>query len=166
MIALQPIRLFLRSLVVGLVVLLVLALQPAFSQSQGNSGSGHTLAQKLVESAHAQHPEVNELGIAVITSHGCRNIASTDKSDIGEKCETEDLKPMRTGKGVVGKEKGGFDISLPLQDSSGEIVGTVGIELKAASGQTESSAMQRAKQIAADMKEQIPSKASLLQSSK
>lgn len=161
MIAQQQSRFFVRSLVAGLVALLALTLQPAFSQT-----TGHTLAQKLVESTHARHPEVNELGIAVMTSRGCRNIASTDKSDIGEKCESEDLKPMRTGKPVVGKENGGFDISLPLQDSSGKAVGTVGIELKAASGQTESSALQQAKKIAAEMKGQIPSKASLLGGSK
>ncbi len=160
------VRLLARPLQPALFVLVLLSLLPAFSQSQRSSKTGDILAQKLVEATHAQHPEVNELGIAMVTSHGCRSIASTDKSDVGEKCEPEDLKPMHTGKAVVGKENGGYDVSLPLQDSSGNLIGTLGIEFKSAPGQTKASPMQQAEKIAADMKAQIPSKASLLDSSK
>ena len=155
-----------RPLRAALFVLVLLSFLPAFSQTQRSSNTRDILAQKLVEATHAQHPEVNELGIAMVTSQGCRSIASTDKSDVGEKCEPEDLQPMHTGKAVVGKENGGFDVSLPLQDSSGNLIGTLGIEFKSAPGQTKASAMQQAEKIAADIKAQIPSKASLLDSSK
>ena len=153
-----------RPLRAALFVLVLLSFLPAFSQTQRSSNTRDILAQKLVEATHAQHPEVNELGIAMVTSQS--SIASTDESDVGEKCEPEDLQPMHTGKAVVGKENGGFDVSLPLQDSSGNLIGTLGIEFKSAPGQTKASAMQQAEKIAADIKAQIPSKASLLDSSK
>lgn len=41
------------------------------------------LAQKIVDDAHAKHPEASEIGIAIVGAHGCSTIASTDKSDIG-----------------------------------------------------------------------------------
>lgn len=123
---------------------------------------GKTLAQKLVEATQSKHPETDEIGISAVTSRGCVGIASTDKSDIGEKCEKEDSEPMRTGKPVVEKEKDGFDVSLPLHDVSGKIVGAVGIGFKPSAGQTEGSVAQQAQQIAREMEAQIHSKASLL----
>src|SRR5882757_4833089 len=126
---------------------------------------GKTVAQKLVETTQASHPESDEIGISAITSRGCVGIASTDKTDIGGKCEKEDSEPMRTGKPVVEKEKDGFDVSLPLHDSSGKIIGAVGIGFKTARGQTEVSVTEQAKKIAAEMEAQIPSKAKLFEAS-
>lgn len=123
---------------------------------------GKTLAQKLVEATQSKHPETDEVGISAVTSHGCVGIASTDKGDIGEKCEKDDSEPMRTGKPFIEKEKDGFDVSLPLHDASGKIVGAVGIGFKPSAGQTEARVTQQAQQIAREMEAQIPSKASLL----
>lgn len=118
-------------------------------------------AQTLVESTHARHPETTEIGIAARSSRGCETIASTDRGDVGEKCEKDDVEPMQTGNPFVEKEKDGFDVSLPLHDAQGKTVGTVGIEFKSEPGQTESSVLAQAKTIAAEMETHIPSKAKL-----
>ncbi len=124
-----------------------------------------TLAQRLVEATQGKHPETDEVGISAVTSRGCVGIASTDKSDIGEKCEKDDSEPMRTGKPFVEKEKDGFDVSLPLHDASGKIVGSVGIGFKPSTGQTQATVTQRAEKIAHEMEAQISSKASLFETS-
>ncbi|HKQ87702.1 MAG TPA: hypothetical protein VJS43_13145 [Candidatus Acidoferrales bacterium] len=121
------------------------------------------LAQKLVNDAHARHPEASEIGIVTTGSKGCTTIASTDKSDIGEKCEADDSEPIRTGKPYVGKEGKNFDVTLPLHDESGKTVGSVGIELAPRSGQTQADVVKRAQDIAKEMEAAIPSKASLSQ---
>jgi hypothetical protein len=72
---------------------------------------------------------------------------------------------MRTGKPVVEKEKDGFDVSLPLHDSTGLIIGAVGVGFKSVPGQTEASVTEQAQKIAAEMEAQIPSKAKLFERS-
>jgi hypothetical protein len=119
------------------------------------------LAQALVESAHERHPEATEIAISARSSHGCETIASTDRGDIGEKCEKDEVTPMRTGNPFVEKEKDGFDVSLPLHDAQGRVVGAVGIEFKLEAGQTESGVLAQAKAIAVEMETHIQSKAKL-----
>lgn len=70
---------------------------------------------------------------------------------------------MQTGKPFVEKEKDGFDVSLPLQDMSGKVVGSVGIEIAPKAGQTQEDALQQAQAIASEIEKGIPSKASLAQ---
>ncbi len=134
----------------------------AVGSAQTTTRPGKNLAQKLVEAAQAKHPDAAEIGISATIDKGCVGIASTDKTDIGEKCEADDIVPIRTGKPSVEKEKNGFDVSVLLHDATGKVVGVLGIGFKAAAGQTESSAVAKAKQIEAEMAAQIPSKARLL----
>jgi cell division septation protein DedD len=148
-----------------LLVALLLSMLPVLTSAQTKTRTGKSFAQKLVEATQAKHPESDEIGISANTSRGCIGIASTDKSDIGGKCEKEDSEPMRTGKPVVEKEKDGFDVSLPLHDSTGKIIGAVGIGFKSAPGQTEASVTQQAQKIATEMEAQIPSKAKLFERS-
>jgi hypothetical protein len=149
----------------ALLVALPISILPVLSSAQTKTQTGKTFAQKLVEATQAKHPESDEIGISANTSRGCIGIASTDKSDIGGKCEKEDSEPMRTGKPVVEKEKDGFDVSLPLYDSTGMIIGAVGVGFKSVPGQTEASVTEQARKIAAEMESQIPSKAKLLEGS-
>ena len=144
---------------------LFVSMFPVLTLAQTKTQSEKTFAQKLVESTQAKHPESDEISISANTSRGCIGIASTDKGDIGEKCEKEDSEPMRTGKPVVEKEKDGFDVSLPLHDSTGNVVGALGVGFKPAPGQTEASVTAQAQKIAAEMEAQIPSKARLFERS-
>ena len=139
----------------------VFVLQLPLAGAQQQPHSEKLLAQKLVDTAHAKHPETDEVGISTAVSRGCVGIASTDRSDIGEKCEKADLEAMNSGTPVVEKERDGFDVTLPLHDRTGKRVGSVGIEFKLSAGQTETSVTKQAEEIASEMQAQIPSKASL-----
>jgi hypothetical protein len=108
------------------------------TSSAQHAAGAKIFGQALVESAHGRHPEATEIAISARSSHGCETIASTDRGDIGEKCEKDEVTPMRTGNPFVEKKKDGFDVSLPLHDAQGRVVGAVGIEFKLEPGQTES----------------------------
>jgi hypothetical protein len=149
----------------ALLAALLISALPIPGSAQTKAPAGKTVAQKLVETTQAKHPESDEIGISAITSRGCVGIASTDKSDIGEKCEKEDSGAMRTGKPVVAKEKDGFDVTLPLHDSTGKMIGALGIGFKPAPGQTEASVTEQARKIASEIEPQIPSKAKLFERS-
>ena len=133
---------------------------------QKAGAKGKSFAQKLVETTLAQHPEADEVGISTYTRGGCYGIASTDKSDIGEKCEKDDIAPMQTGKPYVEREKDGFDVSVPLHDSAGKIIGSLGVGFKRAAGQTEASVTEQAQKIAAELESRISLKAKLFERSK
>jgi hypothetical protein len=145
-----------------LLMITLTCILPALASAQKAAPKAKSLAQKLVEATQAKHSELDEVGISTTTASGCSGIASTDKSDIGEKCEKDDLAPMQTGKPFVEKEKDGYDVSVPLHDSTGKIIGTLGIGFKPVAGQTEASVTAQAQRIAAEMEAQIPSKAKLL----
>jgi cell division septation protein DedD len=149
----------------ALLVALLLSLLPVLASAQAKAPTERIFAQKLVEATQAKHPEADEVGISTNTRRGCIGIASTDKGDIGEKCEKDDITPMQTGKPYVEKEKDGFDVSVPLHDSTGKIIGTLGVGFKPAAGQTEASVTEHARKIAAEMEAQIPSKAKLFERS-
>jgi hypothetical protein len=161
----RRIRALLALLGSALLVPFLIGMLPVLTSAQTITHVGKLFAQKLVEATQAKHPESDEIGISANTSRGCIGIASTDKSDIGGKCEKEDSEPMRTGKPVVEKEKDGFDVSLPLHDSTGNIIGAVGVGFKSAPGQTEASVTEQAQRIASEMEAQIPSKAKLFERS-
>jgi hypothetical protein len=161
----QRVRALLALVGTALLVPFLISMLPVLTSAQTKTHAGKSFAQKLVETTRAKHPESDEIGISANTSHGCIGIASTDKSDIGGKCEKEDSEPMRTGKPVVEKEKDGFDVSLPLHDSMGNIIGALGVGFKSAPGQTEASVTEQAQKIAAEMEVQIPSKAKLFERS-
>lgn len=147
------------------LIAILLGMLPVLISAQTKTHTEKSFAQKLVEATLAKHPESDEISISANTTRGCIGIASTDKSDVGAKCEKEDSEPMRTGKPIVENEKDGFDVSLPLRDSTGTMVGAVGIGFKPAPGQSAASVTAQAQKIAAEMEAQIPSKAKLLERS-
>lgn len=152
---------FERVLRIAGIAAFAVCLASAMTMAQAARHPAKSMAQKLVEDTHAQHPEATEIGIVTVSARGCRSIVSTDKGDIGEKCEAEDSAPMKTGKPNVEKEKDGYDISLPLHDASGKAIGALGIEFKLEASQTATNMSEKAKQIAGEMKKQISSKAAL-----
>jgi hypothetical protein len=161
----QRIRSLLVLVELCLLAALLIGILPVPTSAQTKTHTEKSFAQKLVEATLAKHPESDEISISANTSRGCIGIASTDKSDIGGKCEKEDSEPMRTGKPIVENEKDGFDVSLPLHDSAGTMIGAVGIGFKSAPGQSAASVTGQAQKIAAEMEAQIPSKAKLFERS-
>lgn len=128
--------------------------------AQAPASAAHPLAQKLVASAQSSHPDVTEIGIELPGANGCTTIASTDPGDVGEKCESDDIRPLKTGRPSVAKESDGYDVSVLLHDASGRRVGVLGVEMKLA-GHTRASALSEARKIERAMAAQIPSRASL-----
>lgn len=154
-----------------LCLLAALAVFPTLALSSGHpvarpQSKSKSFAQTLVEQAKAKHAEADEVGIAVRLKSGCKTIASTDAGDVGETCEEDDIAPMQTGKPYVEKERDGYDVSVPLRDAQGRMIGSLGIGFKPATGQTESTRTAEALKISREMSAQIPSKATLFQPAK
>lgn len=120
-----------------------------------------TLAQKLVARAMSSHPQASEIGISVRTSAGCHSIASSDPGDVGERCESGDLNVMRTHRAHAVKERDGYDVSVPLHDAAGKLIGSLAVEFRLRSEQSTVGAIRQAEAISHEMAAHIPSKASL-----
>ncbi len=132
----------------------------AFAGAAGQRPTTHAFAQSLVNQLHSAHPDFSEIGIsAVIPGEGCYGLASTDKTDVGEKCESDDVVPLHTGRASIGTEGKDLDISLPLHDASGNVVGVIGIET--APGANRAAAISTVRAAVRKIEQQIPSKAKL-----
>ncbi|MBI3671013.1 MAG: hypothetical protein HY237_14690 [Acidobacteria bacterium] len=133
---------------------------------RGSSPSGKTFAQKLVDDLVARHPELIRVGLHVTPRNRTQNliIASNVAEKIGKRSDPEDLKAMRTGQPVVLREGANFDITLPLHDATGKIIGAMGLTFKPWPGEAEADAIGCTRGLAAEIEKQIPSKAKLFTS--
>jgi hypothetical protein len=133
----------------------------------GGTGSvpslGKTLAQRLVDELAKKHPELVRIGLHVTPPSSSENIiiASNVAAKVGQKSDPEDLRAMKTGRPVVLREGENFDVTLPLHDATGEIIGAIGLTLKPAGGEQEGDATRRARAIARELEKRTPSKDSL-----
>ena len=125
-----------------------------------------TPAQRLVDDIARKHPEVVRIGLHLTPPGGAENIivASNLAAKIGQKSDPEDLAAMKTGQPVVLKEGENVDVTLPLHDAGGKVIGAIGLTLKPRAGETEAAAARRAQDIASELEKQIPSKDSLFRS--
>ena len=123
--------------------------------------SNDRFAQRLVTQAMTSHSQASEIGISISTSAGCHSIASSDPSDVGERCEGGDLRVIRTHQAHAVKEKDGYDVSVPLHDSAGKLIGSLAVEFRLQAEQSTSAAIRDAKAISREMAAHIPSKSSL-----
>jgi hypothetical protein len=150
----------LRNVTLG-SALALFAAATALAGLPGQRQATHAFAQSLVNQLHSAHPEFSEIGIsAVIPGEGCYGLASTDKTDIGEKCESDDVVPLHTGRASIGTEGKNLDISLPLHDASGKMVGVIGIET--APGANRAATLSNVRTAVRKIEQQIPSKAKLI----
>ncbi len=136
------------------------------SGSKSSARQESILAQRLVNELAAKHPELVRIGLHLTPPNGPDNVivASNVAAKIGQKSDPEDLKAMRTGKPVVLREEGNFDVTLPLHTASGKIIGALGLTFKPQGDQRESSAVERARKMARELEKQITSKAKLFES--
>jgi hypothetical protein len=135
------------------------------SGARGSKVPGKILAQKLVDDLVAKRPGIVRVGMHLTPPNGPDNIivASNVAAKVGQKSDPEDLQAMRTGRPVVLREDGNFDITLPLHDSSGKLIGAIGLTIRPGPGEQESSVTRRASGIARELGMQIPSKAKLFE---
>jgi len=120
-------------------------------------------AQKLVDDLAARHPGLVRIGLHLTPPQSSENIlvASNVSEKIGQRSDSEDLKAMQSGKAVVLKEGDNFDVTLPLHDATGKIIGAIGLTFKPRRGEQETDAVKRAQDMAHELERQIPSKAKL-----
>jgi len=150
---------------VSLTVLAILGLLAtgSLASKRAPESKPKIFAQRLVEEVLAKHSNITSAELAVRSPEGCSTIASSDPKDVGEKCDQDEVDPLRTGEPFVERESDGFDVTMPLHDTSGQIIGTIGLDFKAEPGQQRSSVVQKAKKILQEVEPQIPSKAKLLE---
>ena len=124
-----------------------------------------TYAQQLVDQLVAAHKELKALELAVGSLDDCKTIAATHKEDVGEKCDDDELGPMRTGKPDVEaptKDDPVYDITQALHDSAGNLIGAVGMDLQPEPGRDRAAMVARARALLRELEAQIPSKQKLL----
>jgi hypothetical protein len=124
-----------------------------------------TMAQKALEEVAVAHPEIAGLELAASrsTKQSCSTVAATDSKEIGEKCDKDEFTVMRTNRAFIEEEKDGFDITMPLHDSLGKIIGTVGMDFKPETGQTRATVTAKANQVASELEKRLKSKHQLFE---
>jgi len=120
-------------------------------------------AQRLVDELAKKYPELVRIGLHVTPAGSSENIivASNVAAKLGQKSDPEDLRAMETGRPVVLKEGENFDVTLPLHDATGKVIGAIGLTLRPDVGEQEGDATRRARAIASELENQVPSKDSL-----
>jgi hypothetical protein len=123
-------------------------------------------AQKLVDKLFENRQDLVSLGIHVTPPGSSDNVivASNVKSKLGKKSSEPDMLVMTSGNPLVQQKPDNvYDIVLPLYERSGKTIGIVGMNLQCKAGESEASALARARSIVAEFKKQIPSEAKLFQ---
>lgn len=135
------------------------------SGAKSSVSQGKIVAQRLVDEFARKHSDLVRIGLHVTPPNGSDNIivACNLAERIGRKSDPEDLTAMRTRKPVVLKEEGNFDVTLPLQTASGEIIGALGLTFKPQGDEREAAAVERARKMASELEKAIPSKAKLFE---
>jgi hypothetical protein len=122
-------------------------------------------AQDLVDRTARKHPEIT--GLELSATHAgprdCVTIAATDATDLGGKCDRDEATALITLKPFVERELDGFDVTAPLHDANGKLIGTLGIDFKSQVGQTKADILKRTAQLLKEVEQQIPSKGFLFQ---
>ena len=136
------------------------------ASAQGRTGARPlTRAQQLVNRTVAAHPELAGLELALVTGGVCRTVAATAPEDIWERCDADELGPMRTGEPDVEAPSASdpvYDITQALHDAAGRLIGAVGMDLKPAAGEDRAAALAKARAILEAMEAAIPSKRAIL----
>ncbi len=134
--------------------------------AKSSAAPGKIVAQKLVDELAAKRTDVVRVALHLTPPEGPDNliVACNVAERVGKKSDPEDLQAMRTGKAVVLKEEGNFDVTLPLHTASGKVIGAIGLTFKPKDNEKESSAAVRARKMATEVEKQITSKERLFES--
>ena len=122
-----------------------------------------------MEELVGKHSEIGGMEISASPpgQAGCVTIASTEAKNLGEKCDHDEFTAIKTNRPFVEKEKEGgkdvFDVTMPLHDRSGKVIGTVGLDFKPTPGQEQSQVVEQATQVVHEFEGRIPSSAKLFE---
>ena len=156
-----------RNLVAFALAAVLLTLSAGVAAAQARPGArGLTRAQQLVNRTVAAHPELAGLELALVTDGACRTVAATAPEDIGERCDADELGPMRTGRPDIEAPSASdpvYDITQALHDRAGRLIGAVGMDLRSEAGHDRAAILARARAILREMEAAIASKAALFE---
>jgi hypothetical protein len=114
----------------------------------------------------AQHRgQLVAIELAVVTPRGCATIAATERKDVGERCDADEEGPMRTGEPSVEEPSRAdpvYDVTPPLHDASGRLIGAVGMDIAPHPGQHRDAVVAFARTVLRELEARIPSKEQLL----
>lgn len=140
------------------------------SRSQTNQTNAPKIyAQKLIEETLSAHPELQGLELAATPpgKNQCVTIASNETKGVGEKCDRDEFTAMKTNKPFVEKEKENgkevYDVTIPIHDANGKIIGTAGIDFKPEPNQSNAQVRERSVQIAKELESKVKSKEKLFE---
>jgi hypothetical protein len=105
--------------------------------------------------------------IALLTDGNCATVAATDPKDVGEACDDDEKGPIRSGVPNVEAptaEDPVFDITQALHDSTGRLIGAVGMDVKPATNRNREAALSEARALLRELEAKIPSSAALRES--
>ncbi|MFS2136241.1 hypothetical protein [Duganella sp. Dugasp56] len=123
-------------------------------------------AQRLVDQLMAAHPELLVLALHVRNANGSDYpIIASSIGRIGKKADHDDMQVVTTGEpltGAYGPNKSRFGIELAMYDAAGSRIGAMSVGFHHHGADEEPALVQRARQIEAELRAQIPSLAQLL----
>jgi DNA-binding beta-propeller fold protein YncE len=114
------------------------------------------------------HPDLRKMGLHAVPPGGKDSviIANANTARIGYKSSQGDLDAVKDGKTYCVKKDDGafFNAKLPLEDSSGRVIGILVMEMPFSSVATEKEAIHKAERIRQELARQIPDYQSLFHS--
>ena len=120
-------------------------------------------AQKLIDEALANHPEIILIAIHA-TPQGHKNlIVASNFGRIGKIGDEDDLRCIRTGKSNLELNSTGkhFEDELILLDKSGKTIGALGVVFNYKPGEDKAALAKIADQVRDEMKAKLPSEAAV-----
>lgn len=120
-------------------------------------------AQKLVDEALANHPEIILIAIHAKPPGHQNLIVASNFGRIGKIGDEDDLRCIRTGKSNLELNSTGkhFEDELILVDSSGKTIGALGVVFNYKPGDDKAALAKIADQVRDEMKAKLPSEAAL-----
>jgi len=140
----------------GPLMLVCLAGAPALAAQQ----TPVRFAQALVNQMVRAHVALVAVELAVDSAGTCKTIAATDPKDVGERCDDDEIGPMRTGEPDVAaptRDDPVYDITQALHDATGRLIGAVGMDIKPMAGQDRAAALAVARGLLRELEARIPS---------
>jgi hypothetical protein len=120
-------------------------------------------AQVIVNGIMKKEPRI--LGLRIYTAQTndtTHVIASMDPAEIGKAGTEAEAGAIKDGTVFFGREKGIVVMTLPLHDRNGDYIGAVRVRLKSFFGETQDTALSRARMIVGQIQNQVGSDKDLL----
>jgi len=122
------------------------------------------MAQQLVQSMMQKFPRILELRVYTADDQGNPQIiASNHEKEIGQPGGDAEKGAITSGTVYFGRGKGTVAVTMPLTDRNGDPVAAVRVQLKSFFGETEDTAVARARLIVRQMQKQVASGQDLTQ---